>query len=502
MTKFFKKLIGILTLVAFASIIGYLIWGRDNGLKNNFFIVERQDLTQEISVAGKVKPVKSINLAFERTGVVTGVFVETGQKAEKGTLLAQLDISDAEKRVKDAQVNLENAKLTLDKINLQKAQLLRGDILNKSFEEGLAVLSGFYDETAAILSSLDNILFGTALDRKEQNIKYYVGYDEKFSTAPGLLSQLYQEAEKLHKDGLLDYQMTERGTGDAVNKAVRSGYDFAVKLAEIIKSTRDIIRHFQDVVIGDDVIHAKESIISSHASALLQHDLTVDDYLKSLIAVINAINNYYDTKDSLLLDAETQKLLIKQRENELADAKNNLAKYFLYSPVNAVISRQDLKVGEVVSANVPVLSLISDSQFEIAADVYEEDIVNIDIGSLAEISLPAFPGQVFQGKVIFIEQAEKIVDGVVYYEIKVAFAEDLPKGIKSTMTADIVIQIEKRENVLVVPREAIKKAGDKTVTEVFADDLIQEREVDVGLRGDEMVEILSGLTEGEKVILW
>jgi len=103
--------------------------------------------------------------------------------------------------------------------------------------------------------------------------------------------------------------------------------------------------------------------------------------------------------------------------------------------------------------------------------------------------------------VIFIEPAEKIVEGVVYYEIRIGFDEDLPKGIKSTMTADIIIQTEKRENVLVVPREAIKRVGDKTMVEVLGDGLIQEREVEIGLRGDDIIEILSGLTQGEKVIL-
>jgi RND family efflux transporter MFP subunit len=203
----------------------------------------------------------------------------------------------------------------------------------------------------------------------------------------------------------------------------------------------------------------------------------------------------------LPLDIKTQELLIKQRENELADAKNNLAKYFLYSPIDGVISKKDLKVGEVVTAYLPVIEVISDSEFEIVADIYEEDIVKIEIGSIAEISLPAFPQKVFKGKINFIEPAEKIVEGVVYYEIKIAFDEDLPKGIKPTMTADVVIQTDKRENVLAVPREAIKKVKEKNLVEVLVDDLIQEREVEIGLRGDTLVEIVSGLEEGEKVII-
>jgi len=496
-----KKIIGILLLIVFAGVVVYLIWGKNKVLKHNFFIAEKKDLVQEISLVGKVKPAERINLSFERTGVLTGVFIQTGQEVEKGALLAQLDVKEAEKRVKDVEVNLEKAKLALDKINLQKAQLLRGDILNQNYEDGLAVLSGFYDETAAILDSLDEVIFGTALDGKKENIMYYVGYDEKFSAAPERLRQLYQEAEKLQEDGLTDYQLAERGVGDIRKKAIESGYDLAVKLAEIIKSTRDIIRHLQDFFIKENLVHEKESIINSHASALAHYDLIVDNCLKSLTVIINAINDYYDTIESLPFDVRTQELLVEQRGNELAEAKNNLAKHFLYSPIKAVVSRQDLRVGEVATANLPVVELISDLQFEIAADVYEEDIVKIEIGSSAEISLPAFPKRVFKGKVIFIDRAEKIIDGVVYYEIRIVFDEDLPKGIKPTMTADVIIQAAKREDVLVVPREAIKKRGDKTIAEVLVGDLIQEKEVEIGLRSDEMLEILSGLSEGEKIIL-
>jgi multidrug efflux pump subunit AcrA (membrane-fusion protein) len=177
-----KKIICLLVIIVLVGVGSYLIWGKEKTLKNNFYVVKRQDITQEISVVGKVKPVESIDLAFERTGLLSEIFVETGEKVKKGTLLAQLDIKEAEKRVKDATVNLEEAKLTLEKLNLQREQLLRGDILNKVYEQGLAVLSDFYDKSTTILDSLDNILFGTELDEKKQNIDYYAEYDEKFSS--------------------------------------------------------------------------------------------------------------------------------------------------------------------------------------------------------------------------------------------------------------------------------------------------------------------------------
>lgn len=497
-----KKTIIILLLIVFAGIIVYLVFGRGEPPEKEFFVVEKQDLVQEISVVGKVKPTESVNLAFEKTGVLTGVSAEAGQKVEKGTLLLKLDISDAEKELKDTEVSLENAKLALDKINLQKEQLLRGDALNKSYEDGLTILSGFYDETTDILDSLDDILFGNDFDEIKENIDYYVEYGEKFSAEPRRLRQLYREAEELNEEGIIDYQLAKRGGGDAARKAINSGQGLAIEIAEIIKSTRDIIRHLQNYFIEENLVHEKESIIESHASAINQYDSVIDDYLDDLVTIVNAINDYYDNIESLPLDIRTQELLVKQRENELADAKNNLAKYFLYSPMNGVVSRLDLKEGEIITANVPVVEIISSSQFEIVADIYEEDIVKVKIGAPTEITLPAFPKETFEGSVIFVDEAEKIVDRVVYYEARIGFDEELPKGIKSTMTADIVIQLEKRENVLVVPEEAVQKIDEKTTVEVFQNGEVKEKEIEIGLEGsNDMIEVVSGLKEGEKVIL-
>lgn len=501
MKKFFKKKINIVALIILIIIIIYFGWIKNGKVKNDFFVVERQDLVEEISVAGKVKPVESINLAFQKTGVLSNVYVEVGQKVEKGTLLAQLDSRDAQKLVKDAEVNLANAELALEKAIIEQDQLLRGDTLNEVYEEGLANLSDFYDEAFTMLNSLEDIIFGNDLESRKENIKYYIDYDNKFSNAFSELSILYQEAEELHEEGLAIYQLAEHGGGIYRDKAIRSGHDLAVKIAEIIKLTRDIIRHFQDVVIGENAVHEKATITNGFVTNLLAYSITINSYIADSIDIINDINTYEDSTDLAPLDVKTQELLVKQKENELNDAKNNLAKYFLYSPINGVISKKDLSIGEIATANVAVIGVISDAEFEITADIYEEDVVKIETGALTEISFPSFPEKSFQGRVVFIDNAEKIVDGVVYYEVKINFDDNPPEKIKSTMTADLIIQLEKKENILVVPKKAISKSGDKTIVEISKNQELEEKEIEIGLRGYDMVEVISGIEEGEKILL-
>ena len=70
------------------------------------------------------------------------------------------------------------------------------------------------------------------------------------------------------------------------------------------------------------------------------------------------------------------------------------------------------------------------------------------------------------------------------------------------MTADVIIKTASRENVLVIPEEAIEKKDGKVIVQVFIGKTPQEREIEIGLIGsDDMVEVISGLKEGEEVVI-
>ena len=157
-----------------------------------------------------------------------------------------------------------------------------------------------------------------------------------------------------------------------------------------------------------------------------------------------------------------------------------------------------------------IVALLPAVPFEIETDIYEEDVVKINIGNPVDISLIAFPDQIFKGEVASIAPAEKLMDGVVYYKITITFhtpissgtVEKIPEGVKPGMTADLIIQTAQKENVLIIDEEGVQEKDDKIFVEVLKDGKIEEREIETGLLGsDDMIEIISGLEAGEKVIL-
>jgi RND family efflux transporter MFP subunit len=210
------------------------------------------------------------------------------------------------------------------------------------------------------------------------------------------------------------------------------------------------------------------------------------------------------TAESRQVDIDLYQAQIRQAEARVLLYENQLLQSRLVSPLSGKIAEINKRVGELVQPALQdaVMVILPEIPYEIRADIYEEDVVKTAIGNPVDITLVAFPGKTFAGRIVSISPAEKLVDGVVYYEVTIGL-DKAPEGMKPGMSADIVIKTNSKDNVLIVPEEAIMINDARNFVEVFVDGKIEEKDVEVGLEGtsDDMVEIISGLEEGEKVIL-
>ena len=124
----------------------------------------------------------------------------------------------------------------------------------------------------------------------------------------------------------------------------------------------------------------------------------------------------------------------------------------------------------------------------------------IKIGQAAKITLDSFGEEhLFMGTVTFANPAEKIIQDVVYYEIKVQFNENV-EGVKPGMTANLTVETNRVDSAIRVPIRAVKQKDSQKFVEVLVNGQPQEKNVTTGLRGDEYTEIISGLAIGESVI--
>lgn len=200
-------------------------------------------------------------------------------------------------------------------------------------------------------------------------------------------------------------------------------------------------------------------------------------------------------------ERRSQRATVEQYEAAVQEARVNVAKTILYSPIDGVVSQKSINVGEIVAVTDKVFTIIGEGGLELQADVPESDIVKILIGQKADVSFDALPSdEIIPAEVIEIDPASTVIQDVVYYRVKLKYADD-PR-IKPGMSADIDIKTAEKNDVITIPFRAVKTEGDREYVEILKPDNTTEKIfVKTELKGNEgMVEVVSGLNGGESVV--
>ena len=180
-------------------------------------------------------------------------------------------------------------------------------------------------------------------------------------------------------------------------------------------------------------------------------------------------------------------------EASLAQARQRLADLALASPLDGTVLRQDGEIGEVVDKLQVLFWIGQQRPLRIKADVDEEDIPRVARGQRALVKADAFPGRPLEAKVL--EITPKGDPTSKSYRVWLSLPDDTPVMIG--MTTEINIVVREASNVLLVPAAALTQDG------VFVVDggRARLRQVTLGVRGKSAVEIVSGLGEGQVVVV-
>ena len=213
---------------------------------------------------------------------------------------------------------------------------------------------------------------------------------------------------------------------------------------------------------------------------------------------------------------EIERAQLAEREAELEDANVNLTHTEIRSPMDGVVLSKNVNVGQTVAASfqTPTLFLIAQdlAQMQVNSDVSESDIGQVGPGQLVRFSVDAFPERVFEGRVRQVRNAPISVQNVVTYDVVVDF-DNSEMLLRPGMTATLSIVTAMRENVLKIPRRALRfrPRGERSapskenLRRIWVERDGGEAEaldLRVGLGDDEFVEISgAGLEEGDPIIV-
>jgi RND family efflux transporter MFP subunit len=206
---------------------------------------------------------------------------------------------------------------------------------------------------------------------------------------------------------------------------------------------------------------------------------------------------------ALPLSVKLAELQADEARAALDLAKLELDKATITAPFDGVIADIYIHVGQHVSTMThtsPAIYLVDPSQMEMNGDVDESDISWVMQGQEAIVTPDALPHKQLKGEVTFISPTGKVWEDEVSYETIIAL-ENVSEELRDGMSAAAEIIIERRDNVLLIPSRAIQRAPGNPWVEVVTNNETKRITVALGLSDGVHTEVLSGLQEGEEVVL-
>jgi len=200
---------------------------------------------------------------------------------------------------------------------------------------------------------------------------------------------------------------------------------------------------------------------------------------------------------------KTAKLNLEIAELSLESAELNLEKAVIVAPFDGVVADISITEGKEISTATlasPAISLVDTSKIEMRGFIDEIDIAMVQLGQEANIILDALPDEEVKGSVVFISPVGTILAGVVSYDTTIALKNPVAE-LRDGMSATAEVIIERHDDVLSIPNRYIRGTTENPMVVVLVDEQEEEREITLGLTDGINTEVLSGLQEGEKVIL-
>ena len=507
---------------------------------------QNDTIVSSISESGQVEANHQLDLKPQASANVVYVAKNAGDYVNAGDLIVELDTTDAEKSVRDAQANLDSANLSLQKIQepadqlsllqAQNALAQANTDLAKSYNDGFNNVSSTFVDLPTIISGLDGILHNTDVNTStngQRNMDFYADTAAQLETAANsgkavqyenAAETAYQAAKAAYDQNSADYKNTTRSASSTdINSLINETYATSVSVSDAVKAASNLIQYYQDLTTALQRTPLPKS--TTQLNTLLGYTTTMDGDVGTLsntqLTIANDIIAVPEQQASLQklqsgadpVDVQSSQLSVTEKENALQDAKDNLADYYVRAPFSGTLSSVDVKVGDPADSGTAVATLIADDEVG-DITINEVDAAKIKIGDKATITFDAIDGLTLTGKVASIDPLGTVSSGVVNYSATISF-DSSDARVKPGMSLSASIITATALDVLTVPTSAVKTSAIGSYVLVFdtpptetalsngaVPSLIPPTEVPVetGLSDNTNTQITSGLTAGQQIV--
>lgn len=542
--------IGALIVVIIALIVSSLQSG-EQPTSERTVTVSRGDISATVTASGTVERSGVVELAFTAPGIITSVEVAPGDLVEAGQVLASIDDTTARQQLATAESTLaqavQGAASTDASVSSARASLAdarrvaeqtnkRNQLAVDQARESLRSAEALWDASCldvdnptcpnpagqarlraaeASISSAQRAL-DAAIETAANNA---VGYEIAINQAAATLAQR-QAQESTACDGsgttsacqtatlatltaqqALENAQRAKTSGSLVDSQAQQTASLNLASANVAlqQAQGELAKAEQDAVRS-----ARQALDTAERS-LRQGRVAGEQSIRAAQAALQAAMT---AEQTIEVPGEGEvtaaQAAISAAEKGVEVARAAVDDTRLVAPVAGTVGQVPYVVGEqaTTSAAAGGITVIPDGPLEVVADFAESDSAGIVVGVAATVTFDALAGIEASGTVVSIDPvATTSATGLVTYRVRVQ-VNQAPETVKEGMTASVSVLVDQAIDVLVVPPGAITGSGDQATVLVKAPDgTTVSTPVTVGLLGDAGSEIVSGVDEGDVLVI-
>ncbi|HUZ78507.1 MAG TPA: biotin/lipoyl-binding protein [Chloroflexota bacterium] len=472
---------------------------------------QKGDFIQTVQAAGVTVASSQAKLAFRVSGRVSKIDVAVGDSVTKGQVLAELDPTDANTALQQAQA-ADNAAHAAQDVAQAKVQQLQDSAKPANIAQANAAL----DAAKQKLSLAQSGARKEQVQAAQANLQSAQAKLQALQQGPrpeqvAILNQQISAA----KNSLFAAQTARDGAcnkvapaylcsaGQAQVDAAQTAVDTAQKQLQLATAP-PTATDLQQAQAAVDAAQAQVQLLQSNTPQDIQ---AARDAVTQASAAADLAAKPYTAADMAATQAavEQAKAQVAEADASLAAAREGLASTRLTAPADGKILQVNNAVGELVGGpglpGTGATIVLGSGGMVVNAGLPAVSLAQVKVGDPASVTFASLPGTTFSAKVTALPTAGTTTQDIVSYVVTIAL--DKPDArIRPGLDASVVIDTVHKQGVLLVPSLAVQSYQGKDIVLIpQASSPPKQVPVQVGLANARQTEILSGLNAGQKVLL-
>jgi HlyD family secretion protein len=238
-----------------------------------------------------------------------------------------------------------------------------------------------------------------------------------------------------------------------------------------------------------------EESIQTNAISQIDYERARDELARARVEHAHAVQDAQLEGESLSFEAQTRQLAVDRQRLVVEELRRRVDDLAIRSPVNGIVGNVAVTQKAVVDENAPLITVVDLSAFEIEVRIPEAYADDLGIGMGAEVQHNFAD---YRGELVSL--SAEVINNEVTGRIR--FAGDPPPGLRQNQRVTVLVMMDELRDVLKLQRGSFTDGGSGRVAFVLDDNGIAvKRPIELGVRSVSEIQILSGLTEGERVII-